>query len=77
LLDQKIKKTIADFFKINIELVNNDLTVGDIQQWDSLGHIGLITHFEKEFDISIDVDQSLEMESVEDIVEIISEILGE
>ena len=68
LLDEKIKKTIADFFKINIELVNNDLTVGDIQQWDSLGHIGLITHIEKEFDISIDVDH---------IVDIISEILGE
>ena len=48
--------------------------VGDIPQWDSLGHISLISHLEKEFNLSIDVDQSLEMETIEDIVEILNEI---
>jgi acyl carrier protein len=73
---KNIKSLISEFFKVDIGVINNDLMAGDIPQWDSLGHIGLISHLEKELDISIDVDQSLEMETVEDIIEIISEIVG-
>ena len=75
--DEKIIKSLSEFFKINIDQVKYDLMVGDIPQWDSLGHVSLMAHLEKDFDITIDVDQSLEMESVEDIIDIIKEILGE
>lgn len=71
---KEIKSVIAKFFKVDENLIVNDLMVGDIPQWDSLGHIGLMTHFEKEFNITIDVDQSIEMETVEDIIEILNEI---
>tara|TARA_Y100000590_G_scaffold460234_2_gene619128 strand:- start:224 stop:457 length:234 start_codon:yes stop_codon:yes gene_type:complete len=73
---EKIKKIISKYFKVDIKLVDDDLMVGDIPQWDSLGHVGLVAHLEKEFGITIDVDQSLEMETVEDIVDIIEEITG-
>ena len=73
----KIKKIISEYFKVDINVINDDLMVGDIPQWDSLGHVGLVSHLEKEFSISIDVDQVLEMETVEDIVDIIQEITGD
>ena len=75
--DKDIKNLIAKFFKVDKSVILDDLMVGDIPQWDSLGHIELITHLEKEFNITIDVDQSIEMETVEDIVEILSEIIEE
>ena len=67
-MNEKIKNSIANHFKVEVELIVDDLMVGDIPQWDSLGHISLISHLEKEFNLSIDVDQSLEMETIEDIV---------
>ena len=74
--EKEIKNSIANHFKVEVELIVDDLMVGDIPQWDSLGHISLISHLEKEFNLSIDVDQSLEMETIEDIVEILNEING-
>ena len=72
---EQIKLIIANFFKIKPSSVNDELMIGDIPQWDSLGHVGLMSHLEKTLNITIDVDQSLEMETVEDIIEIIDEII--
>jgi acyl carrier protein len=74
--EKEIKSSIAKHFKVELELIVDDLMVGDIPQWDSLGHISLMSHLEQEFNLSIDVDQSLEMETIEDIVEILNEING-
>ena len=76
MMDEKILDSLSNFFKIKKEHVKYDLMVGDIPQWDSLGHVGLMAHLEKDFNITLDVDQSLEMETVEDIIDIIKEILG-
>ena len=44
-------------------------------EWDSLKHIQLITAIEKRFNIEIDFEESIEMVSVKNILNIITEKL--
>ena len=45
--EKEIKNSIANHFKVEVELIVDDLMVGDIPQWDSLGHISLISHLKR------------------------------
>ena len=72
-IKEKVYKVISDALHINISAIDDDLEVGGIKEWDSLGQIGLIVSLEKEFKLTFDVDETLEMDNVYDIVEILEE----
>ena len=72
-IKEKVYKVISDALHINISAIDDDLEVGGIKEWDSLGHIGLIVSLEIEFKLTFDVDETLEMDNVYDIVEILEE----
>lgn len=48
---------------------------GDVPQWDSLKHVAIITQVEERFGLVFDVDQITDLESVEDIVDLVEECL--
>jgi len=53
---EKLNKVLCDVFDFKkSEDINNDLGPDDIENWDSLGHVELITSLEEVFDISFDV----------------------
>ena len=43
----------------------------DIEEWDSLQHINLLSMLEKEFQIEFDIDEIISMENVGDMVKVI------
>lgn len=53
---EKLNKVLCDVFDFKkTEDINDDLGPDDIESWDSLGHVDLITNLEEIFDISLDV----------------------
>jgi acyl carrier protein len=74
-MTEKIYATISSTLKIEIEQLNDDLGPGDIAEWDSLAHQGLILALEEEYNIKLDIDDVLDMETVGDIIEIIEKKL--
>lgn len=60
---------IKDTFEI--EEIGDDLTPDDIEMWDSISHMDLCAKFEEEFDISLDVEDIAEMETIGDMKEIL------
>ena len=70
---EKIYKVIAKSLNIDPSSLQEDLGPGDITEWDSLNHISLISALEQEFQVKLDVDEALDMETVGDIVEIFEE----
>ena len=71
----RIYTRISENLKVEKSQLNDEMEVGDIKQWDSLAHINLIVSLEHEFKITFDVEDTLEMESINDIIEIISDRL--
>lgn len=63
-----IKKYINVFSKslsIDSSKVNDKLKYNDIPEWDSIGHMTLISGLEEEFKISIETDDIVDFSSFE------------
>ena len=53
---EKLNKVLCDVFDFKrLEDIKDDLGPDDIENWDSLGHVELITSLEEIFDISLEV----------------------
>ena len=72
-IKDRVYKVISGTLKIDQSEINDDLEVGGIKEWDSFGQVNLIVALEKEFKITFDVDETLEMDNVYDIVDILEQ----
>ena len=61
LLKSKIRKLIAKQFKLKKKQLNKNLSADNIDRWDSLGHLSLITNIEKKFKISFSQEEIVKM----------------
>ena len=68
----KVKEAFQAAFDIDPQLVHMEADASDIEGWDSVGHLLLASNLEQVFEISLDVDELMEMENVREIVRIIA-----
>lgn len=67
-LNDLIKKS----FKISPDIkINDDHGPGELDGWDSLGHVILMNAIQKEYSILIDMDEMIEIENVSNIRELL------
>ena len=52
-------------FDIDASALGPDLKYESIQEWDSIGHMGLIAELEDSFDISMEMDDIIDFSSYE------------
>lgn len=63
---EKYDKAFMEALSISAEdLKGTGIEYGNIGEWDSIGHMILITALEKEFDIMLDTDDIIDMSSYE------------
>ena len=56
---------------IDAKMVKGELKYNTIPEWDSIGHMALITALELEFDVMLDTDDIIDMGSVTKAKEIL------
>ena len=67
-IDYKIKSVlIKTFSKSKIPNKINNLKLGDLQEWDSLGNFHLLLEIERSFNIRFETKVFSEIKSVQDI----------
>lgn len=69
MIEDTVKNVVLDTLKIEAGQYSEDLAAGDIAQWDSLAHLSLLMAVEKAFGITFDIGDSIEIESVGDIID--------
>jgi len=74
-LEKKVIKIIAESLEVSEDQITEDTAIGDIPEWNSLGHIVIISSLEKEFSINFDPEIIMDLEDVSDIVAAIEERL--
>ena len=61
------KETYLNAFAVGLsiskDIVSDSLEYNSIEEWDSIGHMGLISELEDAFDISFDTDDIIEFSS--------------
>lgn len=65
--EERVNSIFRRLFELEAAQLNDQLRRGQVQRWDSLGHLELLAALEKEFNLQIPVDQVLDMESVGDV----------
>ena len=63
--EEKYKKVFEQSLSIAKDKIQNDLKYNDIPEWDSIGHMTLISALEENFSISIDTDDIVDFSSFE------------
>lgn len=66
---ESVKELIAKVLNVSVSVVDDELAVGDIPEWDSLAHMRIIAALESDLGVVLDIEQTLEIEDVEDIVD--------
>ena len=56
-MKDRVKKVISEVFNIDIELINNESSPDNIENWDSLKHMNLIVALEEEFEIEFNDEE--------------------
>lgn len=70
----KIKPIIANSLGIPVDSVSDNLAIGDIEQWDSMGNMAIISALEESLGIEFPLDDLFELNSVDSIVEEIKKL---
>lgn len=68
---ERINKVFQIVFGMEDLVVLEETCADDIEEWDSLQHINLLSMLEKEFEIEFDIDEVVSMENVGDMAKII------
>ena len=56
-----------------LDAVDVEMTMSDVEEWDSVGHMMLITTLEDKFNIMLDADDIVALDSYEKGIEICNE----
>lgn len=68
---EKLNEVFQDVFDDDSITVNAETTADDIEDWDSLEHINLVSAVEKEFGIKFTMAQVVGMKNVGEMVDVI------
>lgn len=74
---ERIKEIIADTLSIDIERITDDLAAGDIEEWDSVGNLTIISTIEEELEVDIPIEDLYELNNIKAIVEEIIKLKNE
>lgn len=76
-IKQKVKEVfLRTFTNLKEEDFGFDKPAEDFDEWDSLSHMTLVSELEKEFGVSMEIDEISEMDSVRNVVEVLKKKLG-
>jgi len=67
-----LEELLAELLQIPVTKVTPDLTMKDLDVWDSLKHMEVIATLEQQFELQFSFDEIVAMRSVGDIKRVLS-----
>lgn len=68
----RVAAVFEEVLKVDRAKVSRATVPEDVKKWDSLGHMALVAGLEKEFGLELEVDEIMEMATVEKILEVLA-----
>lgn len=67
-IKEKIYAIVAEICETTPAEINDNTTIGDYPQWDSVGQLSILSNVEEAFGINFEPEEMMEIEDVKDIV---------
>lgn len=61
----------ARVFRVDVGELDLESGIGDLEQWDSLGHLSLVAAIQDEFAVELSVDDVIDCEKLSDFVTVL------
>ena len=68
-MKEKVKEIIAEALNVEKTVLTDDLSIGGIPEWDSVGNLTIISAIEEKMEIEIPLDDLFDLTSVSALVE--------
>lgn len=75
-IDEKVKNIMAVVFDVNPDTIDETSSQDNIDGWDSVNHLNLVTSLEEEFNITIPIEAVGEMLNFQLISILIKELIA-
>jgi acyl carrier protein len=73
----QLKSLMVDLFKCSPDELTDATGPGDVNGWDSLGHVALMAEIQTRFGTHVPVEDAIEVESIADLIGIIERLQAE
>ena len=71
---EKYRNAFMDALELEEDEVSEDLALGETSEWDSLGHMILISTMEDAFDVSLDSEWMTEFDSYQSGMQLLNRL---
>ncbi len=71
----KVNNILKNMFKVDAEKLTDDIKMKDLDRWDSLSHMELITSLEEGLNIQFSMEEIMKMTSIGKIKEVVKKKL--
>lgn len=73
-MEEKVIELIARVLNVPTTEIEMDTEIGELDEWDSLHNVEIISKLEKKFNVKITSDMIMDLEDVSDIVSLIEDL---
>ena len=74
-MEKLVKEIIARVLNVDLEVITDTLSSGDIPQWDSVGNLAVISTIEQELDIEFPLEVLFDLTSVRSIIDEVNKLI--
>lgn len=65
-MSEKLYQIVSKVFNVDISKINDETSPENLEEWDSFNFYVLLDEIENEFNIKIDLDETLEIKKIGD-----------
>lgn len=73
-MEAQVKEIIARVLNVDITVITDNLSSGDIPQWDSVGNLAIISTLEQELDVEFPLEDLFDLTSVRSFVDEVNKL---
>ena len=60
-MDEQLKNTMAIVFRLHVDEINEFTSMDDVESWDSLTHLNLVSAIEEEFNVTFSDSETVDL----------------
>jgi len=72
-MEGKIKQLFAQIFDFSTEKNCTEISMENVDKWDSLTHMELIVNIEEAFDVKFEPEEMIKMVTYQEIIDLLKE----
>lgn len=73
-MESQVKDIIARVLNVDSAVITDDLSSGDIPEWDSVGNLAIISTIEQELGIEFPLEDLFDLTSVQSIINKVNQL---